>query len=318
MIRAIRATDALAISLPRAAREARDLTARTWPRTPPENWRPALPQLLLRAIAPAPNENPIGVDYRDGRVTGLVLTDSRAGGLIWDVEHLRANNVESAVELLRWTCDRGRSTRQVRRVFVDTPVQGIGADAARRAGFQQYTEGGSYRLDPGFTRDEIEPFPARPRLRSDEHELFQLYNTVVPANVRSAEALTLEEWGALYPGRKLWAPRVLGDRQDYVWELGSHIAGWMRVIYGQRAQHLELLIHPMYESYADRMVNNAITQMGTKAPVLIDVREYQGAVRDALERGNFHRVDDFLAWVVQLAERVPELRLKVAPVPPPA
>jgi hypothetical protein len=315
MIRAIRATDALAISLLRAPREARELTARTWPRTPPESWRPGIGLLLLRSFAPSTDDQ-VGVDHRDGRMVGLVVTDARAGGLIWDVEHLRAKGEESAVELLRWACDRGRSTRRVRRVFVDSPELGPGEGVARRAGFEQYTEGATYRLDPGFTRDEIEPFPARPRLRSDEHDLFQLYNTVVPANVRSAEALTIEEWGALYPGRKLWQPRVLGDRQDYVWELGSHIAGWMRVVYGQRAQHLELMINPTYESYADRMVRNALTQMGTKAPVLIDVREYQGAVRDALEHAGFYRVDGFLSWVVQLAERVAEPRLKVAPVPP--
>src|SRR5688572_27118471 len=126
MIRSVRATDALAISLLRATRDARDLTAQTWPRTPPESWRPGIGQLLLRAIAPSPNENQIGVDERDGHVSGLVVTKARAGGLIWDVEYLRANGEESAVELLRWACDRGRSTRRVRRVFFDSPEQGPG------------------------------------------------------------------------------------------------------------------------------------------------------------------------------------------------
>ena len=163
-----------------------------------------------------------------------------------------------------------------------------------------------WRLDPGFSREVGDSLPARPRLRVDEVGLFQLYNATVPANVRLAEAMTNEEWAALYRGPKLWAPKLIADRQDYVWELGSRVVGWMRVIYGQRGQFLELLIHPSYESYGDRMVRNALVQMSSKAPVLADVREYQGAASAALQRAGFRSGDTYAVWVRQLTERVAE------------
>jgi hypothetical protein len=163
-----------------------------------------------------------------------------------------------------------------------------------------------------------EPLPARPRLRSDETTLFQLYNAAVPANVRAAEAMTYEEWAALYRGRKPWTPTVLGDRQDYVWEIGSRIVGWMRVVFGQRSQALDLLTHPHYDTYAERMLENALTQTSPKAPVLADVREYQGAVQAALEQAGFHRGPPYLVWARQLAGRVvePSMRAARAPVSP--
>jgi hypothetical protein len=140
----------------------------------------------------------------------------------------------------------------------------------------------------------------------DESGLFQLYNAAVPANVRVAEAMTNEEWAALYRGRKPWTPKLISDRQDYVWELGSRVVGWMRVVFGARSQHLELLVHPLYESYLDRMVRNALVQMSNKAPVLADVREYQGAVGAALQRAGFRSGDAYAVWVRQLTERVAE------------
>jgi len=105
---------------------------------------------------------------------------------------------------------------------------------------------------------------------------------------------------------------MLGDRQDYVWEFGPRVVGWMRVIFGARAQSLDLLVDPTYESYLPRMLKYALVQMSAKAPVLIDVREYQGTVQTALEECGFRPVYSYLLWVLQLANRVPES--KWAPV----
>ena len=93
-----------------------------------------------------------------------------------------------------------------RRVFLETPVGGRGQDVARRAAFERFTSSELYILAPGFKFERTDLFEARPRLRADEQSLFQLYMAAVPAPVRAAEAMTLEEWGALYPGRKRWQP----------------------------------------------------------------------------------------------------------------
>lgn len=316
MIRAMRATDAMALGL-RQPPGGYEVTAGTWPKTPPESRQPTLLRLITDVAIPAPTERQIGVSQVGGQMSGMVIARARAGGLVWDIDHLRTDDATTAVELLRWACERALAAG-ARRVILHTGDEGLGVDVAPRAGFERYTEGAIYRLDPGLRPAHPDALPARPRLRSDEAALFQLYNAAVPANVRAAEAMTYEEWAALYRGRKVWAPHVLGDREDYVWELGSRAVGWMRVTFGQRSQSLDLLIHPQYESYAERIVQNALTQTSAKAPVLADVREYQGATRAALEQAGFRQGQAYLVWARQLADRVlePTLRAAHAPVSP--
>ena len=288
MIKLLRPADAVSLGLLRARRGWSELTAATWPKTPPERREPGFLELLRHGVLPSPHGRLLGVSVPTqagaGRVlNGLVDARGRAGGLVWDVEYLRADRVDTAVQLMQWVIEQALAAR-VRRIFIETESEGAGADVARRAGFERYSEGAMWRLEPGFSREVGDSLPARPRLRADETGLFQLYNAAVPANVRVAEAMTNEEWAALYRGPKFWAPKLISDRQDYVWELGSRVVGWMRVAYGQRCQFLELLIRPDYESYGDRMVVNALVQMSNKVPVLADVREYQGAASAALQR----------------------------------
>jgi len=314
MIRPLRATDALSIGAFLARGAGRELAAKTWPRTPPESRRPAFPGLVISALSPSTRDQTVGIARSGSRLTGLVVARARASGMVWDVEHLRADDHGTGVELLRWIGQRALEAR-AHRVFIDTEDGAIGSEVASRARFERYSEGVTYRLDPGFPRNPEDTVPARPRLRSDDLPLFQLYSAAVPANVRAAEAMTHEEWAALYPGRKLWTPAILGNRQDYVWEMGSRVVGWMRVVYGQRSQFLELLVHPSHEAYLDRIVRYALVQMSTKAPVLVDVREYQGALRIVLERTGFQAVESYAVWVLQLAERVTEPSIAAAHVP---
>jgi hypothetical protein len=305
MVRAMRAMDAVNIGLLHQP-DGRELTARTWPKAPPENYHPTLLRLLSGLAKSYTGDRKIGVAVEGDRPAGLVSSRSRASGLVWDVEHLIAPNASVAVDLLTWACDHALAAGG-RRVFLETQSDDdVGEQAARRAGFERYSEGSTYVLDRGFSQEAPDSLPARPRLTSDEQGLFQLYNAAVPAPVRAAEAMTYDEWKALYPGRKAWAPSVLGNRQDFVWELGSRVIGWMRLVFGQRSQYLELLIHPLYESYADKMILNALTQMSPKVPVLVDVREYHAGLRAALEQAGFRAGASYTIWVRQLAVRVTE------------
>ena len=314
MIRPLRATDVPAVTAFLARGSGRELAAETWPRTPPESQQPTFAGLALGALFPTRNNQTVAVARSGGRVVGLALARFRAEGMVWDVEHLRGEDPDTGVELLRWVGERAREAR-ARRVFIDTQDGATGSEVAGRAGFERYSEGTTYRLNPGFPREATETVPARPRLRSDDMPLFQLYSAAVPANVRAAEAMTHEEWAALYPGRRPWTPAILGNRQDYVWEMGSRVAGWMRVVFGQRGQFLEMLVHPSYEAYTERMVRYALVQLSAKAPVLIDVREYQGSLRLALEGVGFRPVESYAVWVLQLAERVAEPSIAAAHVP---
>src|SRR5437867_3653266 len=140
MIRPLRPADAATLGLLRARSGGRDLTAATWPKTPPESREPGFFDFLRYGLLPSPRVRPIGLSTIDDRIDGLVIGTGRAAGLVWDVETLRAENEETAVELLRWVCERAVAAG-ARRVFIETAAEGDGADVARRAGFERYSEG---------------------------------------------------------------------------------------------------------------------------------------------------------------------------------
>jgi len=334
MARSMRPLDSLAL-LWKVGRWP-ELTALTWPKTDPEGRRPTALSLLSDTLI-ARRHRKLGVTTMGGGLSGMSSVRARASGLVWDIEHLRTNDDTSAVDLLTWACE-GVLNRQARRVFLETAPEGLGAQVARQAGFEAYSSGTMFRLPKGFmddwtrqnrfrldgpdesVREVLQDAGGnvqspRPRLRSDEAGLFPPYSAAVPAQVRWAEAMTQEEWAALYPGRKPWAPRLVSDQDDYVWEMGGRIVAWMRVVFGQRSQLLEVLIHPLYEAYADGMLTSALAQLSTKVPVLADMREYQAGAVSALERAGFIRVDSYTAWVRQLASRVTEPNVGVIPAP---
>jgi hypothetical protein len=157
-------------------------------------------------------------------------------------------------------------------------------------------------------------YEARPRLRADEQGLFQLYVAAVPAPVRAAEAMTLEEWAALFPGRRRWQPSFTGSRQQFVWELGTSLVGWLEITFGQRSQFIELLIHPRYEEAADRLLRYALLQVSPRAPVYVSARDYQAPLAAALEHAGFAQAGRHDLYVKLLAARVAEPRLVPAKV----
>jgi hypothetical protein len=200
-----------------------------------------------------------------------------------------------------------------RRVFLEAPVGVRAQEVARRAGFERFTSCELFVLAPGFKVERTDLFEARPRLRADEHDLFQLYTAAVPAPVRSAEAMTLEEWAALFPGRRFWKPSF-GSRQQFVWELGASLVGWLEITFGQRSQFMDMLVHPRYEDAADRLLRYALLQTSPKAPVYATAREYQPYLASALARAGFKRVARHELFVKLLAARVAEPRLVPANV----
>jgi hypothetical protein len=126
--------------------------------------------------------------------------------------------------------------------------------------------------------------------------------------------MTHEEWGALYPGRKRWQPSFTGSRQQYVWELGTSLVGWLEITFGQRSQFMDIVVHPRYEDATDRLLRFALLQVSPKAPVYAIAREYQPSLASALQRAGFRRADAHELYVKLLAVRVREPSLVPANV----
>lgn len=309
-VRPFRPSDMVALaSFTRVARGA-ELTARAWPRIEPAGG--SLPYLKLAsgAFTRGIGGRRVWLAHEGRTTSGVAVTTPRAGGLAWDVEHLYASTAEGmdAVSLLEEVA-ASATRHRVRRVFLEMPDGGRAHLIARRAGFERYSGVSLFVLQPGFGASPVDAYPARPRLRADEQTLFHLYNAAVPAPVRAAEALTLEEWSGLYRDVRKWRPSVGGSRQQYVWELGDSLVGWMEVTFGHRSQHITLLVHPRYEDASDRLLRCALLQVSPRAPVYVSAREYQPALPTALEREGFQHVATNDLYVKMLAVRVAQPNL---------
>jgi len=315
LVRPLRPVDVVALASFQRRTVDTEITAHSWPRLEPESGRVPYLTLVSSSLGHRPGGQRAWVAEQQGRVAGLGVAQSRAGGLVWDVVHLHANPDEETVagDLLEQvaTC---AGSRAARRVFLETPIGTRGQDAARRAGFERFTSNEVFVLAPGFKVERTDLFEARPRLRADEQALFQLYTGAVPAPVRAAEAMTLEEWGGLYPGRKRWQPSFTGSRQQYVWELGTNLVGWLEITFGQRSQFMDLVVHPRYEDATDRLLRYALLQVSPKAPVYAVAREYQVSLASALQRAGFRGAGQHELYVKLLAVRVREPALVPANV----
>jgi hypothetical protein len=313
LVRALRPIDVVALASFKRRAGATEITAHSWPRVEPESGRLPYASLMSASLGHRPGGQRTWLAESGGHVVGLATARPRAGGLVWDVVQLHAepDADPAGSDLLEQVVVRAGS-HAGRRVFLETPMGGRGIDVARRAAFERFTSSESFVLLPGFKVERTDVFEARPRLRADEQALFQLYMAAVPAPVRAAEAMSLEEWGALYPGRKRWQPSFAGSRQQYVWELGTSLVGWMELTFGQRSQYIELLVNPRYEDAVDRLVRYALLQVSTKAPVYMVAREYQASLAQALQRTGFRVAGSHELFVKLLAARVREPRLVTA------
>lgn len=308
MTRVLRLPDLVGAGMFLQKGDAQELTSHIWPRVQPESGHLPIGTSIWQSLGMAWDRAWVTGEGRT--VTGLVTARPRCGGLVWDVEHLLSQGGDVArAESLLETVGQYAATRAGRRVFLEVPDDERGANLSRKAGFEKYTSTTVYMLSAPFKQSALESLEGRPRLRVDEQPLFSLYGAAVPQLVRAAEALTYDEWSALHRGRKKWAPTLIGDRHQFVWEVGASLAGWLEVVYGQKSQFLDLLIDPKYESMIDRMVAFAMRQVSEKAPVYVSVRPYQTVLGAALERRGFGVSGRYDIYVRQLSVRVPERQL---------
>lgn len=305
MIRVLRLPDLAGVAMFLRRDGTRELTSHTWPRVQPESGHLPLGAALWQTLGMSWER--IWIAGSGKATEGLVVARPRCGGLVWDVEHLLTVNGEAGpAEALLEVVGQHAAAHGGRRIFLELPDGDEGAGLAQKAGYERYTTTTVYRLAAPFKLPPLESLDGRPRLRVDEQPLFNLYGAAVPQLVRSAEALTYDEWSALHRGRKKWSPTLIGDRHQYVWEVGATLAGWLEVVYGQKSQYLDLMIDPKYEAMVDRMLAFALKQVSEKAPVYVAVRPYQSVLGAAIERRGFAVGGRYDVYVRQLSVRVPE------------
>jgi hypothetical protein len=287
-----------------------ELTAPTWPRVPDDGTRLPLWSLFSQSMAPPAGYRRGWVHCGDDGIDGLLVARVRCGGLVWDVRHLWADGESVARELLLGVCEEA-AARGARRVFLETGPETADLAVARSAGFEHYAWATTHVCRT--TRVPTLPLARspRPRRRGDEHMLFQLYKAAVPAPVRAAEAMTIEEWVALHKDTRRWAPGLMADRQQFIWDDGEVATGWVEIASAPKSQHVDSLVHPASEALYDDLVAFTLEQ-ATKLPLYATCREYQQPLAAALGRAGFEVVGERAVFARQLAIRIAEPRLVAA------
>jgi hypothetical protein len=304
-IRTVRATDIVPLIAFLRKDTRREVTARVWPRVGEDaDWKAAWRTLAPIIAAPGRSARSWAYITRDG-VRSVALARARVGGIAWDVEelHLAAGDWLAGVELLDYMAV-GASGSGVRRVFLATSPEADVVRIAKQAGFVNYASETLYatRLSAPPSAPALEP--PRPRLHRDLHALFQLYNAAVPCRVRSAEALTLDEWSVLNSAGG-WPSNLSRSRQELVWERDGAIIAWLRTSRAGRNRRLELLVHPSYLEKTEQMVRYTLSRLRPQLPIYFPARHYQPELASALEAIGFQRAVDCLVFARELTVRVP-------------
>lgn len=241
-------------------------------------------------------------------IRGMVSARHRSGRSAWEVDWLVLEGNEAddwtALALLERLSEEAVKA-QVQRIFLRVPKNSDKTNAAVRAGFTSYGMESLLRRRPSDTGSaiaELMEVQLRPKRKDDDLALFRLYHSSAPAQVRSMEGMTLEEWSANRD-----AP--FGQQKEYVWGQDDRLRAWLQVNRGNGCGQFRLLVHPEDENRLEDLVAQALTRLSHKDPALALVPHYQPSLRTLLmEVWGFEEVAEYENLARQLAVRVPEAR----------
>ncbi len=198
------------------------------------------------------------------------------------------------------------------RIFARTDEDADTLTLFQRVGFQRYAREMLY-VRPSPIVDAAAPalrplgVPEVVPRRWHPHDawgLMRLHDLVTPRKVQFAENLSSDELlHQLVPSERQWHIPGLEPRDErYVLDLGSRLAGWVRLrqSWAGLPHQIWLKIHPEHCEMAPALIQFALQRLSTgdafagnrllQAPVICHVRDYDGATIDALRNAKFEHV----------------------------
>jgi hypothetical protein len=281
------------------------------------------------------------------RLLGVAQASRRGRADSWDIRYLAAISPsddpaaapveEVLLELVQYALDSA-IIRGVQRVFACVEDESHDLELLARAGFQRYARELHYwlprnptsadldALDKNDTEGGLELAADRLSLRHwhrhDDWGLLRLYDASTPRRVQVAECLNAEEFIATRAaGGRMWSlPIVESSIQTFVHDRGVRLGGWLRLRRGRGSQphQLWLMVHPEDAGMAGPLLRFGLRQLAAAQPrpVLCQVRDYDGAVIDALRAVGFEHTETRALMVRQLVMRalrtVPAIETRVA------
>lgn len=237
------------------------------------------------------------VSVHGATIRGLISARKRTKGSAWEVEVLINATDDEAVALSLFSrMTAGVLKQGAERVFLRMRADSELHDTARSAGFFRYQTETLYRRAASTERpDAGSDVALRSKGKDEAFALYQLYDRLVPANVRAIEGVTFKEWQA---AQEKWGGRTT----DLMVDQDGVICGWLRV--GPRdVGRLYAIAEGL--SY-DALVAAGIEMMPDR-DVLCLVPEYNVELASALERLGFVAEADYWMLAKRLAKTVEEL-----------
>ncbi|MBI2867695.1 MAG: hypothetical protein HYX97_05105, partial [Chloroflexi bacterium] len=134
---------------------------------------------------------------RAGRIQALLSLHQRSSPTAWEVERLLLGHAcrdlcPELLDTLALEAGQHGAATLFLRLDADSPL----VEAAQRAGFLCYQRETLLTAHPPKrqTSELGAQYMLRLRREEDPHALFRLYNAAVPASVRMAQGLTLDQW----------------------------------------------------------------------------------------------------------------------------
>ena len=246
------------------------------------------------------------ISVKGATLRGLVSARKRGSKLAWEVDCLiHATDDDGVLMSLLDQLTEAAGKSGALRVFVRLPARSGVERAAARCGFQPYLREQTYRrfVDRGEFR--ALPDGLRHRTKADQYATFQLYNEVVPAEVRRMEAMTFAEWTA--------AQESLGRTSPYVIERDGKVTGTLRVAGDGDAGRFDLLGRL---DALDDLIAAGMAKVANRSSAYVLVAEYQDAVARRLAATGFEAAEEYVVLSRKTAHPVKVRRMVPALVRP--
>jgi hypothetical protein len=224
------------------------------------------------------------ISVKGPTLRGLISARKRSSKLVWEIDCLiNAADDDNGVLMSlidQTTAAAGKSGAL--KIFARLPSQSDTADTVSRCGFSPYLRQMVYRR-PTDESQHFQPSASlRRRSKADSYPIFQLYNAVVPHDIRRVEAMTFAEWSG--------AQESLGRTSQFVLEAGGRVRGVLRVAGDGDIGRFEVLGE---HDALDDLIEGGLAKVANRKLAYTVVCEYQENVMSRLEQAGFQAEEEY-------------------------
>lgn len=232
--------------------------------------------------------------HEDGDIFGIALSRRRSMLTTWDLKHLwiDPDKVSDPGKLLSLLCQL-TANHGCDRIFVRLRRDDQAVDSIKNAGFTYCKEEFLYRFSG--RKSEWNDFESgvRPRIPTDDYNLFRLYNSSTPISIRTTVGMTFDQWRGSIEQSK--------SSTEFVSEVDGQMAGWLRTIGSKKSSIFEMTIHPEHKGVSKTLLEFALKHLQSVPSISCLVPNYQPAFQSLLTENGFVLDKKFITLVRPIA-----------------